>query len=146
MKIRVIHTAFIWTLFLMGTLLFPSELRAQINSPETVIKIFYNGYVRPAGKNADSLGKNSPLKKHLSAHLTVKKIKTFERENQADYFVQSQEWSDEWENKFTVSRAAIKGATATAVVTFPQDYPRVKVTLKKEAGAWKIYQVINAPR
>jgi hypothetical protein len=146
MKIRMIYIAFICALVVSGSLLFPLELRAQINSPEAVIKTFYNGYVRPSGKNADPLGENSPLKKHLSAQLTVKKIKAFERGNQADYFVQSQEWSDEWENKFTVSKAVIKGATATAVVTFPQDYPRVKVTLKKEAEAWKIYQVQNAPR
>jgi hypothetical protein len=121
-------------------------MRAQINSPEAVIKTFYNGYVRPSGKNAEPLGKSSPLGKLLSAQLTVKKIKAFERENQADYFLQSQEWSDEWENKFTVSKALIKGATATAVVTFPQDYPRVKVTLKKEGGEWKIFQVQNAPK
>ena len=133
-----------FALVVSGSLLFPSALRAQVDSPETVIKTFYNGYVRPSGKNADTLGKNSPLKKYLSAQLTVKKIKAFERETAADYFVQSQEWSDNWENNFTVSKSVVKGAIATAIVTFPQDYPRVKVTLKKEAGAWKIYQVQNA--
>ncbi|HLM59576.1 MAG TPA: DUF3828 domain-containing protein [Pyrinomonadaceae bacterium] len=144
MKFRVLNIAFMFALVVSGSLLFPAGMRAQTDSPETVIKTFYNGYVRPSGKNAEPLGKNSPLRKYLSAQLTAKKIKAFERENEADYFVQSQEWSDEWENKFTVSKAVIKGGTATVFVTFPQDYPRVKVTLKKEAGAWKIYQVQNA--
>ena len=146
MKSNVINIAFIFVLVFSGTLLLPVSLLAQTDSPETVIKTFYNGYVRPASKNADPLGKNSPLKNYLSAQLTVKKIKGFERQNEADYFVQSQEWSDDWENRFSVSKAVIKGATATAVVAFPQGYPRVKVTLKKEAGAWKIYQVQNAPK
>jgi hypothetical protein len=146
MKFRVLKIAFMFALVALGSLLLPAGLRAQTESPETVIKTFYNGYVRPSGKNAEPLGKNSSLRKYLSAQLTAKKIKAFERENQADYFVQSQEWSDEWENKFTVSKAVIKGATATVVVTFPQDYPRVEVTLKKEAGGWKIAGVQNASR
>lgn len=139
-------TFLLFALTITGSLLLPAEVRAQSVPPETVIKTFYNGYVRPAAMGKEPLGKNSALKKYLSAQLTLKKIKVFERENQADYFVQSQEWSDEWEDKFTVSKAAINGATATAVVTFPQNYPRVRVTLKKETGEWKIYQVQNAQR
>jgi hypothetical protein len=145
MKFRVLNIVPVVAFVLTGSLLFPAILRAQADSPETVIRTFYNGYVRPISKNARrSEGKSSALRKYLSAQLTMKKIKAFERETAADYFVQSQEWSDDWENKFTVSKPAVKGTTATAIVTFPQGYPRVKITLKKEGGAWKIYQVEDA--
>lgn len=147
MNFRILNIAFVFAFVWSGCLIFPAPLRAQTSgSPEAVIKTFYNGYVRSTDKNAEPLGKNSPLVKHLAAQLTVKKIKAFEREMSADYFLQSQEWSDEWENKFTVSKAVIKGATASAIVTFPDGYPRVKVTLVKEKGEWKISNVQNAPK
>jgi len=114
------------------------------SSPEAVIKAFYNGYIRAIGKGTDPLGKTSTLKKYLTARL-IKEQTAFEAREGADYFVQSQEWGDNWENNFTVSKLVIKGAAATAIVTFPEGYPRVKLTLRKEAGAWKIDRVQNAP-
>jgi hypothetical protein len=92
----------------------------------------------------EPLGKSSPVKKYLSSHLTAKKIAAFENETKADYFFQSQEFFEDWENKFTVSEPVIKGATASAIVTFPGEYPRVKVTLVREKGEWKISNVQNA--
>jgi hypothetical protein len=119
---------------------------AQTAPPEMVLIDFYKGYVRAINKNVDPLGKSSPLRKYLSARLTAQKIKAFEKRNGADYFFQSQEFFDSWENDFTVSPPIVKGANAAAIVTFPGDYPRVKVTLVKESGAWKILGVQNAPQ
>ena len=129
---------------LASSLLCAGNANAQSATPEIVIKNFYNDYVRPVVANKEILGKNSTLRKYLSAQLTIQKIKAFERRTEADYFVQSQEWSDEWENKFTISKPVIKGVTASAIVTFPGEYPRVKVTLVKEKGEWKIAAVQNA--
>ncbi len=118
---------------------------AQTASPETVIKAFYNGYINEMNKKHEPR-KSSPIKKYLSAQLTAQKIKAFENKTEADYFFQSQEFFEDWENKFTVSTPAVKGITASAIVTFPGEYPRVKVTLVKEKGEWKISAVQNAQK
>ena len=120
-----------------------SDTSAQ-SSPEAVIKAFYNGYIRSTGKGVDPFGKQSTLKKHLTARLIKEQVTAYEASQDADYFLQSQEYHAEWKDKFTVSNSVVKGAGATAIVTFPDDYSRVKVTLRKAAGAWKIDRVENA--
>lgn len=117
-----------------------SAQTAQI-SPEEVIKAFYNWYTRPGSSKE---GK-ATLRKYVTAS-AISRAEKFGSKMEADYFVQSQEWDDDWENNFTVSKPVIKGAIATTFVTFPTGYPRVKVTLKKEAGAWKIDGVQEARR
>lgn len=146
MKLSILNVLIIFVVICGGGLFFAGDSRvmAQTDSPEAVVKTFYNGYTRALAKNVDPLGKNSTIKKHLSSKLTSKKIKAFGNKMEADYFFQSQEFDDGWVNNFTVSKPAVRGATATALVTFPQGYPRVKVTLAKEAGAWKIRSVQNA--
>ena len=117
---------------------------AQAAPPEMVLINFYRGYVRAINRKTEPLGRRSPLVKYLSARLTAQKIKAFEQRTRADYFFQSQEFFAGWENDFTVSPPVVKGAGAAAIVTFPGDYPRVRVTLVKEAGAWKILAVHDA--
>ena len=114
------------------------------SSPEAVIKAFYNDYISSTGKGVDPFGKSSTLKKHLTARLIKEQVTANEASQDADYFLQSQEYHAEWKDKFTVSNSVVKGAGATAIVTFPDDYSRVKVTLRKAAGAWKIDRVENA--
>lgn len=136
-------TLFSILLFAFFGFMAEASAAAQSSSPEAVIKAFYNRHIRSVSKNIKQ--DKATMKKYLSASL-IQKIPKFESEMEADYFVQSQEWNDDWVDKFTVSKPTIKGAVATALVTFPDDYPRVKVTLKKEAGAWKIDRVQNAPK
>lgn len=123
------------------------SVSAQV-APEAIIKAFYNSYIRITGKGNDPFGKKSTLKKHLTARLIKEQVAAYEASQDADYFLQSQQYSPEWENNFSVSKPLVKGTTATAIVTFPEGdpRPRVKVTLKKEAGAWKIDRVQNAQR
>lgn len=134
----------LWKISLFVVFGFPAvqNVAAQ-TTPEAVIKTFYNGYIRLLGKNIDPLGKRSALKKHLTARV-IKEIPVFEASHEADYFMQSQEFFAEWENKFTVSKPIIAGTGANAIVTFPEGYPRVKVTLKRAAGVWKIDRVQEA--
>jgi len=115
-------------------------------SPESVIKKFYNGYIRGTARGVDPLGKKSTLRKYLTANIIKTQVDALEASEDADYFLQSQEYKAEWENSFTISNPAIKGATATAIVDFPGGYPRVKVTLRKVAALWKIDRVENAQR
>ena len=79
--------------------------------------------------------------------MTLRLIKEIERsESDADTFLRTQEWDAAWADTATVSNVRVNGATATAIVTFDAatNYPRVSVTLVKEAGTWKIDKVKNA--
>ena len=144
MKIMKNVNALAICMLVLFTLAFSAQ--AQTASPEAVIKAFYNGYINEMNKKREPLGKSSPIKKYLSAQLTTQKIAAFENKTEADYFFQSQEFFDDWENKFTVSQPVTKGVSASAIVTFPGEYPRVKVTLLKEKGEWKISAVQNAQK
>jgi hypothetical protein len=148
MNFRILNIAAMFMVIWAGSAFFAagSSVMAQAASPEAVIKAFYNGYVQAMNSGVDPLGKNSALKKYFAARFTMQKIKAFETKNQADYFFQSQEYSEDWENKFTISKPAVKGSTATSIVTFPGGYPRVKVVLQQEAGIWKIAGVANAQK
>ncbi len=115
-------------------------------SPESVIKSFYNGYIRATAGGVEPLGKRSALRKYLTASLIKKQVDAYEASQDADYFLQSQEYEAGWENAFTISSPVIKASVATAIVDFPGGYPRVKVTLRKQAGRWKIDRVLNAQR
>ena len=66
----------------------------------------------------------------------------------ADAFLQTQEWDKAWADNANVSNVRVNGSTATAIVTFDAttNYPRVAVTLVKEAGNWKIDRVKNSPK
>ncbi len=113
-------------------------------TPEAVINTFYNGYIRSFAKGVDPFGKRSTLKKHLTARLIKEQVTAYEASQDADYFLRSQQYFPEWENNFNISNTVVKGATATTFVTFPDGYSRVKVTLRKAAGVWKIDCVQNA--
>jgi len=113
-------------------------------SPESVIKSFYNGYIRATAKGVEPLGKRSALRKYLTANIIRTQVDAYEASQEADYFLQSQEYEAKWENAFTISKPVISGGTATAIVDFPGGYPRVRVTLKKQGGIWKIDRVRNA--
>ena len=115
-------------------------------TPEATIKTFYNGYIRITGKHLEALGKRSPLRKHLTARLIAEQVDAYEASQDADYFLQSQEYNGAWENKFTIAKPVIAGTSATAIVSFPGGSPRVKVTLKKQGGVWKIDRVQNAQK
>jgi hypothetical protein len=121
---------------------FPAAQRA---SPEAVAKAFYNGYIRSTAKGVDPFGKKSTLKKHLTKRLIKAEVEAYESSQEADYFLRSKEYNGDWENNFTASKASVKGQAATIIVTFPGNYPRLKVMLRQEAGAWKIDKVQNLP-
>ena len=120
-----------------------SDTSAQ-SSPEAVIKVFYNGYIRSTGKGVDPFGKRSALKKHLTARLIKEQVTAHEASQDADYFLHSPQYFPEWENNFNISKPEVTGATATTFVTFPYGYSRVKITLRKAAGVWKIDRVQDA--
>jgi hypothetical protein len=117
-------------------------------SPEAVVKEFYRWYIHSISKGPDPFKQGKPT---LRQYVTAKLIRGIERAEKtkgldADYFIQSQEWDGDWEHTIKVSKAQIKGGTATVIVTVNAlRYPRVRVSLVDENGVWKINKVENAP-
>jgi hypothetical protein len=120
-------------------------LRVTAAAPESVIKDFYSWYINAVENGPDPFKKG---KATLQKYVTLRLIKQIERsDSDADEFLQTQEWDAGWANSVKVSKLSVKGPTVTAVVTFGSgSYPRVQVTLVKEAGVWKIDRVKDASR
>lgn len=126
-------------------------------SPDAVIKEFYQWYIHVNYHEIDPLKEGRAT---LKKYVTQRFIREMDRNEKlpegegfdADYFLQTQDMipgpiSDmkegDWLKSMSVSKVAVKGGTATAIVSFFKGYPRVGVSLMKEAGRWKINKVTN---
>ena len=115
-------------------------------SPEIVLREFYKWYIHSLSRQIDPLKAGEAT---LRKYVTLRLIRVIERNEKlpegegfdADYFLQTQEDSSVTDKNISISNVAIKGATATAIVTFDDGYPKVKVSLKQEGGVWKIDNV-----
>jgi hypothetical protein len=133
----------------------PPNTAAQ--SPEVVLKEFYRWYIHAGSHDIDSLKTD---KATFRKYVTARFIREIERNDKlpegegfdADYFLQTQDPlpssqannEADWLKSISVSKVALTATTATAMVTFLDGYPKVKVTLIKEGMAWKIDRVHDA--
>jgi hypothetical protein len=124
---------------------------AVARSPEVVLREFYKWYIHALSHDVDPLKAD---KATLRKYVTVKFIREIERNEKlpegegfdADYFLQTQDplpSSDanneaDWMKSISVSKVALKATAATAIVTFLDGYPKVKVSLVEEGSVWKI--------
>ena len=114
--------------------------------PEVVLKEFYKWYIHAVSHQIDPLKAG---KATLRKYVTLRFIHVIERNEKlpegegfdADYFLQTQEDSSVTDKNISISNVAVRGATATAIVTFDDGYPKVNVSLLKEGGVWKIDNV-----
>ncbi len=128
--------------------------KPAVRSPEIVLKEFYKWYIHAGSHDIDPFKTDrTTLKKYVS----VRFIREIDRNDKlpegegfdADYFLQTQDplpSSDanneaDWLKSIAVSKVALKATTATAIVTFLDGYPKVKVSLILEGGVWKIDKV-----
>ena|SRR2546421_10787751 len=149
MKLRNVYLICALTAALSGTSA-AAQLTAESSpvarSPEVVLKEFYKWYIRAASRQIDPLKAG---KATLMKYVTPRFIHVIERNEKlpegegfdADYFLQTQEDSSVTDKNISISNVSVKGTTASAVVTFDGGYPRVKVSLLKEGGVWKIDNV-----
>jgi hypothetical protein len=132
-----------------GPALYGGGARPDGSSPGAVIKNFYEWYIRGIDAGTDPFVKG---RKTLLKYVTLRLVKQIERAEargaDVDVFLYTQEFDATWADGANVSYVRVKGATATAIVTFDAatNYPRVRVTLVKEAGVWKIDGVKNSPK
>ena len=129
-------------------------------APETVIREFYRWYIHDATSNHTHVPwMTAKGRTAMSKYITQRFISEIVRNEKlpegegfdADYFLQTQDPlpsspRDEprWVKSMTVSKVIIKRATATAIVTFLEGYPKVKVSLVIEGKVWKINHVTDA--
>src|ERR1700682_94228 len=123
-----------------------TEAPAQTSTPESVIRSFYKWYIGAIDGGADPLKEGKTiLRRYVSLRLIRQIVRDEANGLDADEFLQTQEWDKAWADNVRVSKLAVKGEAATAIVTFNrEEYPRVLVTLVKDAGVWKLDKVKNA--
>lgn len=146
MTILVLSVSLASVSFANGSHNFKHWVKRDAKSPGAVIKNFYYWYINAVEAGTDPFKKGRAT---LQKYVTLRLIKQIEKsETDADAFLQTQEWDKAWADNANVSNVRVNGSTATAIVTFDAttNYPRVAVTLVKEAGNWKIDRVKNSPK
>jgi hypothetical protein len=119
-------------------------------SPDVVAKDFYRWYLGLLVENKDPMHDEvTAFSKYVSSALA----KEIERKihsadgMEADYFIQAQDYLDDWPTNVSVATPRIKGALAAVTVSLgaakPSSY-RLTVTLVKENDTWKIRRVARA--
>ena len=116
-------------------------------TPEQCTKAFYEWYLTQLAADKDPVSDDSAaLKERVAAPL----LQLIERKRRspegmdADYFIQAQDYLDEWLGQVSVKPRAISKTTAKVDATLgekPDSLRRLRVTLVRESGTWKISRV-----
>lgn len=119
--------------------------RQTLKSPEQVTRDFYKWYIHALNQNQDPIKQRQILSRYVTERL-IREINRQIRANEydADYFLSAQNWDKDWERNITVNAINSTPDRAASNVTLNgagiPNY-KLKVTLQKEAGVWKIDRV-----
>ena len=115
-------------------------------TPEENIRSFYSWYVTALVANRDPMKQRTEMKRFATDRLLkeIDKMKKGPEGLNGDYFLDAQDFDEQWAKKISVSNVKIEGAKATAHVLL--DGPegmrkKLVVQLVNDAGAWKIDKV-----
>jgi len=129
-------------------LIFTSASYAQsASAPEKAAKDFYKWYLHELNADRFPISNQKPqMLKMISRRLGKWIYSKAYEEYGADYFIDAQDWDENWENGIKTSKAAVKGNTATLKVNFISKQEgfgnyALNVKLVKETGVWKIDRV-----
>jgi len=129
-------------------LIFTNANYAQtLSAPEKAANDFYKWYLHELNKDKFPVDDAKPqLLKMISKRLGKWVYSKTYREYGADYFIDAQDWDKNWESGIKISKAAVKGNTATLKVTLispGEDFGNhtLNVKLVKETGKWKIDRI-----
>jgi hypothetical protein len=136
-------------LSLFGLTVVPSFAQAVTTTPQlpdAVIHEFYKWYVHALNQNKEPL---TSQRTTMRKYVTLRLIREIDRMAKGpdgldgDYFIDAQDWDKDWEKNIAVSNLVVKNTIATATVALKgNDMNRnLQLTLKQEAGAWKIDRV-----
>jgi hypothetical protein len=116
-------------------------------SPEETVEAFYKWYVHALRQNREPLTQDeATLKKYVTSALIARIKKQMNSPDglEADYFLQAQDYLDDWETNVSAAKAMIKGTVATTRVTLgakDDSKHKLKVSLSKQGEEWKISRV-----
>jgi len=115
-------------------------------TPEESIRGFYSWYVTALVANRDPLKQRAEMKRFATDRLLkeIDKMKKGPEGLNGDYFLDAQDFDEQWAKKISVSNVKIEGAKAAAHVLL--DGPegmrkKLLVQLVNDAGGWKIDKV-----
>jgi hypothetical protein len=143
---RTLRTLVLGALLVLGQLFAGSAARAQARTPEEAAGQFYRWYMQSLAISQDPL-RQSPIQ--LSAYVSKGLISELKRRmsrkgQHADYFIQAQEFMDDWITDIKVVRPRIEGNMASVVVGLgatPDTRRWLALTLTRDDGDWKICMV-----
>jgi hypothetical protein len=123
-----------------------TEALAKAQPPELAAAQFYRWYMQSLAINQDPL-RQSPVQ--MSAFVSKGLISDLKRRMNrkglhADYFIQAQEFMDDWTTDIQVVKPKIEGNMATVVLVLgatDETRRRLALTLTMEGGDWKICTV-----
>jgi hypothetical protein len=116
-------------------------------SPATVATDFYRWYVKAIATNRDPIADfPTELSTYVSKSLIaeIRHAMVSEDGLEADYFIQAQDYLDDWSTNARVTRSTIHGSTATIELELgasAETRQRLALTLIREQRAWKIRTV-----
>jgi hypothetical protein len=117
------------------------------SNPAETIRGFYHWYVTELIANRDPMSNRKELKRFATARLLneLGKMKRGPEGLDGDYFVDAQDFDNQWAKKITVSNIQINGNNATAEVMLKGATAamnrKLRVNLLLEAGTWKVDKV-----
>ena len=119
---------------------------AQSNkTPEGRVQNFYNWYLKAVDDQQDPATNRALMNSHMSARLSKWFYSKAGQDIEGDYFVGSQEWSDQWAGNVNVGELTIKRTTAIVNITLgpmsDEWHPKLRVDLIMEGSVWKIDRV-----
>lgn len=131
-------------LIVIGQLFLGSAALAQ--SPDQAAARFYRWYMHSLAINQDPL-RQSPVQ--MSAYVSQGLMSELTRRTRrkglrADYFIQAQEFMDDWTTDIRVLKPRIAGNLATVVVVLgstEETRRRLALTLARDGADWKIAMV-----
>jgi hypothetical protein len=121
--------------------------RSLSSNPAETIRGFYHWYVTELIANRDPMSNRKELKHFATARLLneLGKMKRGPEGLNGDYFVDAQDFDNQWAKKISISNVQINDKNATAEVMLKGAAAdmnrRLKVNLMLEAGTWKVDKV-----
>lgn len=121
--------------------------KALSSNPTETLRGFYYWYVKELIANRDPMSNRAALKSFATARL-LNELGSMKRGPEGlngDYFLDAQDFDDQWAKKISVSDVKINGKNASAEVMLKGKTAdmnrRLKVDLVLEGGTWKVDKV-----
>jgi hypothetical protein len=125
----------------------PNRATPSVASPENVVRNFYKWYTSNLKRKVEPIKEQkTELKKFVTNRLLkeIEKVAEKPGEPGADYFLDAQDYDDEWGDRITITRSTYHdSAIILQVMLDGLQIPkhRLEVALLREEGVWKIDRV-----